>query len=88
MNEEKKQPKRLFRVEITRKIYLRVLVWARNEWEAESIAEEYDLADDADEMDRTDVAEEADEADYLKGNKAFDADAGEWLDTPTEEVEK
>lgn len=87
MKEKKKQPKRLFRVEITREIYLRVLVWARDDFEARKIAEDYELADEADEMERFDEVwdtEEVSEDDALYGSEAFDADAKDWLAEPKE----
>ena len=88
MNEENKQPKRLYAVDITRTTNLRVLVWARDEGEAERIAEDHDLAADADEMHSyADVegAEEIMEGNSLYGSVAYDADSEEWLVSPWEE---
>lgn len=88
MNESKKQPKRLFSVDITRTTNLRVLVLARDEGEAERIAEDHDLADDADEMhsyDDVEGAEEIMEENSLYGSLAYDADSEEWLIAPWEE---
>lgn len=88
MKKETTQPKRLFGVDITRTTNLKVLVWARDEDEAERIAEDYDLADDGDEMysyNDIEGAEEIVEGDILYGSRAYDADTDEWLIAPWEE---